>query len=154
METWTGGSPVCLPASCQSWGPLLWFVCKVGDRNRKAVWGLRLLSLSGLHRRLYSDRRVQSPPPDIGARSPVLRRQHSPSWPWRSPLCDQTPSFESITLDKQSPPLQAPTTPKANSSALRPVTFQLSPGASNQDPPSRAAGGMRRKSPSKELAAA
>lgn len=45
----------CLLASLPAVGPLLW-----KQKGRKAAWGLRLLPLSGLHRRLYS---VQTPCP-------------------------------------------------------------------------------------------
>lgn len=134
METWTGGSPAFLPAclvACS--GPAacaLLFICT----------GRRPLPLSRLHRRLYSPsiRRVQSPPVqilDTGARSPVLRRKtalHLPAGRGVVPFAIKHRRPNQINLSRQTISHSSSPNDDPQPSTLRPVTFQLSPGASNQ----------------------
>lgn len=107
-----------------------------------------------------SIRRVQSPPTAYtGARSHVLRRQTDSTLPVGRgvvPFAIKHHRPNQINLSRQTISPSSSPSDDPQPSTLRPVTFQLSPGASNQieTPPSCAAGGMRRKSSSKELAAA
>lgn len=111
-ETWTGGSPACLPRCLQ------WARCS-GSRKAERQLGACVFCLfqDCIAACTPSRRRVQSPPTaDTGARSPVLRRQTDSTLPAgrgvARPLCDQTPSSEpnqSLSTN-HSPPRQAPTT--------------------------------------------
>lgn len=150
--------PACLLASLPAVGPLL-LVCK--DRSRKAERQLGAcvfcLFQDSIAACTPSRRRVQSPPPtaDTGARSPVLRRQTDSTLPAgrgvARPLCDQTPSSEpnqSLSTNNLPPvkPQRRPPTFDAAPCDVSAVARRLQPDPT--PPPSCAAGGMRRKSPS------
>lgn len=156
-ETWTGGSPACLPR-CLQWARCSSSAKTEAERQKGSLGPASFASFRTASPPVLRPDAVSNHPPptaDTGARSPVLRRQTDSTLPAghgvARPLCDQTPSSEpnqSLSTNNLPPVKPQRRTPTFDAAPcdVSAVARRLQPDPT--PPPSCAAGGMRRKSPS------